>query len=340
MSGGTGPRVRDEIRARLVADPVSVPAARRLVRDALIAWGVDQLVEDACLCVSELTSNAALHSASPYFDIVLDDQPGSVRICVDDQGPVPAAAVVQRDRSPVEELDDDLSALEALTSTGRGLMIVSAIASDWGVEETSAGKRVWAQLTYDPGATGAEPVPRPSVSATAPDPASLPAGWHVVRLAGCPVQLSLRQDRHLDELIRELQLVDGSDADPPRELAKVISDLLQQQASARHMGRLTAQRAVAAGLQHVDVDMTVPGQAAEAVQELNRAVRAADALCRRQQLLTLASSPEVVALREWMSQEIAAQICDGAPPTTYEDWLARSGTVPSPPPAGAGPVSA
>ena len=143
MSGGTGPRVRDEIRARLVADPVSVPAARRLVRDALIAWGVDQLVEDACLCVSELTSNAALHSASPYFDIVLDDQPGSVRICVDDQGPVPAAAVVQRDRSPVEELDDDLSALEALTSTGRGLMIVSAIASDWGVTDNNRQARYY-----------------------------------------------------------------------------------------------------------------------------------------------------------------------------------------------------
>jgi anti-sigma regulatory factor (Ser/Thr protein kinase) len=335
VSGGMGPQVRDEVRARLVADPVSVPAARRIVRDALTAWGVEQLVDDASLCVSELTSNAALHSASACFDLVLDDRPGAVRICVDDQGMVPAAAVVQRRRTPAEELDDDLSALEALTSTGRGLMIVSAIASDWGVEETSAGKRVWAELAYDDAAArSAEPPPAPEVTAAAPHPASLPQGWHVVRLARCPVQLSLRQDRHLDELIRELQLVDAGEAEPPRELARVISDLLQEQASARHMGRLTAQEAAAAGLERIDIDMTVPAEAAEAVQELNRAVRAADALCREQQLLTLASAPEVVLLREWMAQEIAAQIRGGTPPTAYEDWLARAGAGSSPPPAG------
>lgn len=326
MSGGTGPRVRDEVRARLAADPVSVPAARRLVRDALLAWNLEQLVDDASLCVSELTSNAALHSASPFFDIVLDDRPGAVRICVDDQGMVPAAAVVQWRRSPTEEIDDELSTLEALTSTGRGLMIVAALSSDWGVEETGAGKRVWFQLTYDDEvAQQVEAPPPPEVTAAAPSPDSLPQGWHVVRLARCPVRLSLRQDRHLDELIRELQIVDAGDVKPSRELARVISDLLQEQASARHMGRLTAQEAAAAGLETIDIDMTVPAEAAEAVQELNRAVRAADALCRDRELLTLASSQEVVLLREWMAQEIMTQIRAGTPPTAYEDWLARVG---------------
>jgi anti-sigma regulatory factor (Ser/Thr protein kinase) len=335
MSGGTGRQVRDEVRVRLVADPASVPAARRLVRDALAGWGIEQLIDDACLCVSELTSNAALHSASPFFDIVLDDRAGAVQICVDDQGMVPVAAVVQRRRNPVEELDDDLAALEALTSTGRGLMIVSALATDWGVEETSAGKRVWARLTYDPEAAAhdASP-PAPKVITEAPAPGSLPPGWHVVRLAGCPVRLSLRQDSHLDELIRELQLVDAGPAEPSRELASVISDLLQEQAQARHMGRLTAQEASAAGLEIVDIDMTVPAEAADAVQELNRVVLAADALCRQEQLLTLESSPELVELREWMAQEIAGQIRDGTPPTTYEDWLAGRSDGSSPPSAG------
>ncbi|MDQ4007507.1 MAG: ATP-binding protein [Actinomycetota bacterium] len=310
-------RERPAVRVRLVADPVSVPAARRFVSDALSSWQLPELVEDASLCVSELTSNAALHSGSAFFDVVMDEQPGAVCISVDDQGVVPAAAVVERDGL------DDLDGLDGLSSTGRGLLIVSAIASDWGVEETGAGKRVWAQLSrpgVEPQRGHAEaqhhhPAPVPAV------PPTLPSGWHVVRLAGCPVELSLRQDRHLDELVRELQIVGARGAEPSRELAEVIDGLLQEQAHARHMGRQIALDAAAAGLTEVDVDMPVPAEAAGDVQRLHQAVMRADVLCEQEQLLTLASSPDVIRLREWMVHEFVRQVEYGDPPQSYAHWL-------------------
>ncbi len=323
MSGGSSQRVQDEVRVRLVADPASVPAARTFVRDALTAWQLPEIAEDASLCVSELASNAALHSASAYFQIVLDAIPGAVRICVDDQGAVPAAAVVV----PAPEREEDsIPSLEELASTGRGLMIVSAIAGDWGVEQTVTGKRVWAELSYEDVADNtvrAAAPPRPAVAAHSAAPTALPEGWHAVRLADCPVALSLRQDRHLDELIRELQLVDTAETAPSRELAAVIQGLLHGQAQARHMGRRTAQDAAAAGLATIDVEMAMPIVAAEQVQQLHRAVGEADALCEQQELLTLASPPDVVALREWMVHEIVRQIEYGDPPLRYAVWLER-----------------
>lgn len=316
---------RPPVRVRLVADPVSVPAARRFVSDALWHWRLPELVEDASLCVSELTSNAALHSGSAFFDVVMDEQPGAVRISVDDQGVVPAAAVVERDG--LDDLDD-LDDLDGLSSTGRGLLIVSAIARDWGVEETGAGKRVWAEIPrpgagQDRGPAEAQrhTPPVPAMAPAPPTPPTLAAGWHVVRLAGCPVELSLRQDRHLDELVRELQIVDARGAEPSRELAEVIDGLLQEQAHARHMGRQIALDAAAAGLAEVDIDMPVPAEAAGEVQRLHEAVMRADVLCEQEQLLTLASSSEVIRLREWMVHEFAHQIEYGDPPQSYAHWL-------------------
>ncbi len=59
------------------------------------------------------------------------------------------------------------------------------------------------------------------------------------------------------------------------------------------MGRRTAQDAAAAGLEQVTVVMLLPKHAAEEVERLDDAVSAADALCSSEQLLTLASPPEI-----------------------------------------------
>lgn len=320
-----GRQARDEVRVRLLADPASVPAARRFVRDALSDWQLGELVDDVALCVSELTSNAALHSASPYFDVVMHEVPGAVRICVDDQGPVPAEAVVARGGGAGEE--QGTWSMDSLASTGRGLVIVSAIASDWGVEQTGSGKRVWAHLPHGSGDPAVGPEEGEDDPVSVGRSGKLPQGWHVVRLADCPVQLSLQQDRHLDELVRELQLVEAGDAVPSRQLADVIAGLLQGQAHARHMSRRIALDAAAAGLEKVDIDMTLPRPAAQEVQQLDHAVRAADRLCAQRQLLTLASSAEVTALRQWMVHEIVHQIEYGAAPLDYDTWLRR---LPSP----------
>ena len=131
---------------RLVAEPVGVPAARRFVADGLSAWGRHDLLDDASLCVSELAGNAALHSAGTFMHLTLHRVGDRIRISVEDDGDVPVQAVVPRPSFPGPGSDPVL-VLEDEATTGRGLAIVSVLASDWGVEPTAGGKRVWCDLT-------------------------------------------------------------------------------------------------------------------------------------------------------------------------------------------------
>ncbi len=312
----------DELRIRLAADPVSVPGARRFVTDSLRSWDLSTLADDAELCVSELAGNAALHSASTFMVVSLQRSPAAVRVTVEDDGATPAAAVQPRmgfpgphDQIAAEDVDDE-------ATTGRGLAIVSILAEDWGVEQTEHGKRVWAVLTDD---AVEHPVRPPSGAVSQPEaPVRLPSGWTLVRLQSCPVELSLRQDRHLDELARELQLLQGENSEASQRIAEQLGGLLSGPAHARHTGRRTAQQAAAAGLEHIDVEMAIPNEIATGVVELQRLVQAADALCEEARLLTLASSPELKALRAWMTEEIVAQT-QGADPVPWPDWVARHG---------------
>ncbi len=71
--------------------------------------------------------------------------------------------------------------------------------------------------------------------------------------------------------------------------------------------------------------MVLPSAAAEDVERLHEAVVAADALCEREQLLTLASPPEVRRLRTWMRDELRDQIRHARPPQPYDQWCAAAG---------------
>ena len=310
----------DALRVRFAADPVSVSAARRFVTDGLVSWERTGLIDSATLCVSELASNAALHAASKFMEIGLQPLGKAVRVSVEDDGAVPAEVVAPR-ATFTESEGVDFS-IDDQPTTGRGLAIVSVLARDWGVEHTPEGKRVWAELTEnEPEHEVGGPTTGP-VSDPAPAKGALPPGWALVRLAGCPVELSLRQDEHLDELVRELQLISGGDQNSrSRAVAAQIQDLLISPAHARFTGRRIAEQASAEGREVVDIDMAMPHEFSPMVQKLQLAVNAADELCEQMQLLTLASSPELRELRAWMAHELVAQIERGASPVSWSDWL-------------------
>jgi len=303
-----------ELRVRLAADTSSVPGARRFVVDGLLQWGREHLVDDAALCVTEMAANSALHSGSPYLHVRLRDLEPAVRVSVEDAGGmVPLAAVGP---PPVTSQG----------TTGRGLAIVSVLAESWGVEERGDGRRVWAHLAGD----GVEHAVRPPVvehgEGTPPEPVVLPAGWARVSLLRCPVQPALQIDQRLDDLVRELQLIDSAAGPtPPRELGRLIEQLVTRPAFARHLGRRTALDAAAAGLEHVDIEMTLPREMAALVRELLAADNLADEISETHQLLTARSTPEMVSLRTWFAHSIVSQAEDDAAPVAYEDWLlARS----------------
>lgn len=327
---------RRALRIRLAANPASVPGARRFVAEGLRAWGHEDLVDDATLCVSELAGNAALHARSTYIEVCVLDLDEVVRLWVEDDGPALTAAIVPRTSLPnlsLADAPDDLDLLLDAPATGRGLAIVSVLASDWGVEELAGGKRVWADLPRgDRAAAGPAPSRRGSdarppsvgpgeVTAT---PDALPEGWVLVRLSGCPVQLSLRQDQHLDELVRELTLISvGGSSPEAAELADRLEAILRAPAHARAAGRRQSQAALERGESTVDVEMAMPRAFGAEVRRLHAAVHEADVLCDDRRLLTLSSSPEIRNFRDWMTEEITAQIEYDAEPVTWADWLSR-----------------
>jgi anti-sigma regulatory factor (Ser/Thr protein kinase) len=112
------------------ADLQSTTAARRFAERTLGDWSVDRDgFETARLLVSELVANAVTH-AGTVVTLQLDLSPSRLRVEVRDR-----ADGHPRPRQPRH--DDP---------TGRGLMIVDALADRWGVDATPPGKTVWFEL--------------------------------------------------------------------------------------------------------------------------------------------------------------------------------------------------
>ena len=309
------------LQVRLAADAASVPAVRRFVADGLTAWGEARLVDAAELVASELSSNAALHAMAEFMLVTIEratDDAAGVRVAVEDDGLVGVEAVLPR-----VPAGDDLD-WDELDATGRGLTIVAMLAGRWGVDETLGGKRVWADLV-DP-----EPVhdalgPERAETGTRPSEGELPPGWALVRLVQCPVALSLRQDSHLDELVRELQLL-GIDEHNHESaaIAEEIRGLLVSPTHARLTARRAAEQARDDHLDFVDIEMAMPRELGVLVEQLQRAVRRADRLCEEGRLLTLASPADLRALRAWMAHEVLGQTSRGAAPVSWPAWLAAT----------------
>jgi anti-sigma regulatory factor (Ser/Thr protein kinase) len=123
------------------ADLESASAARHFLEDRLREWGAEDLVESARLLVSELMVNAVLHSGTAA-QLTVDLEPGCLRVEVGDGG---TGEVVQQPYEPE-------------SPTGRGLMIVDALASRWGVDDRPrGGKVVWFEIERDDAGAGHRP---------------------------------------------------------------------------------------------------------------------------------------------------------------------------------------
>jgi len=124
--------------------------------------------------------------------------------------------------------------------------------------------------------------------------------------------------------VRELQLMvaDGGSS-RSRDIAAQISSLLSSPTHARLTGRRVAEQARVQGLDVVDIDMAMPREFSSLVQQLDAAVRRADDLCEQDQLLALASPPDLRMLRAWMTDQIVAQIERAEPPTPWATWVER-----------------
>lgn len=115
-----------------------VSRARGLARRRLHSWGIGGDVHDtAMLVVSELVTNAVVHTDSHLVACELLNGAERLRITVQDQGSSPAAPHV------CHGLEEE---------RGRGLLLVEAVSSAWGAYESQhgPGRIVWAELPHPP----------------------------------------------------------------------------------------------------------------------------------------------------------------------------------------------
>lgn len=143
---------REERRTVILALVPTAPGlARQILNEVLAEWGLGHLKDAADVITSELVTNALLHGQDPqrpgeparlafYTDREADDG-GLLFVEVEDPGRFPP--------TPRDAAEGDID--------GRGLLIVEALAEDWGTEPNEPGKRVWASLAIRERTDGCAP---------------------------------------------------------------------------------------------------------------------------------------------------------------------------------------
>ncbi|WP_405996844.1 ATP-binding protein [Streptomyces sp. NBC_00829] len=110
----------------------TVPTARRLVLSVVRDWGLalpDETLDDLALLSDEVVANALRHATGPYT-VVVSWTRSRLRVEVAD----------------TTRLLPNPHGGGLYTESGRGLLLVSALAADWGSTPTAAGKTVWFEL--------------------------------------------------------------------------------------------------------------------------------------------------------------------------------------------------
>jgi anti-sigma regulatory factor (Ser/Thr protein kinase) len=122
-------------RVPLTTGLAAVAEARTQVRAIVGAWQVPVDAYVAALLTSELVTNAVRNEANPAVMLDVTCSSGRLRVDVHDTTramPAPADA-------------------PADAETGRGLIIVGALADEWGFYATPGGKAVYFTLAFQTG---------------------------------------------------------------------------------------------------------------------------------------------------------------------------------------------
>ncbi|MEU2505493.1 ATP-binding protein [Streptomyces sp. NPDC007863] len=116
----------------LPREPRSAVVARRLVRAGLTLWGLESLIDDATLIITELIGHAIDHGRLVSIRVV---------VCRPSEKVVRVGVVDRSKAVPKLKADPDGD-----HPRGLGLLLVDALADRWGTEPYRWGKQVWAEL--------------------------------------------------------------------------------------------------------------------------------------------------------------------------------------------------
>lgn len=153
--------VCDQARLELPPALPAAAAARRFATAQCGKWDLEALSDNAILTLSELVTNAVVHAATPiavtmslvgeYLEVaVSDDSP---------RAPIlrPARLDLNADiKALIDRAPQDLSegthpkglhiGPSGSIAGGRGMLVVDAVADEWGVAARTTGKAVWFRL--------------------------------------------------------------------------------------------------------------------------------------------------------------------------------------------------
>ncbi|MFE0701966.1 ATP-binding protein [Streptomyces sp. NPDC058872] len=122
-----------QVQLEVGPDPAEVGRARRWARSRLAGSGIEDdesLIETLVLLISELVTNAVVHTGCPAVLRMLFAAEGGVRVEVADAS--------DRPPRPRHAAGSD--------TNGRGLELVDGLADRWGWQVEGVGKSIWCEV--------------------------------------------------------------------------------------------------------------------------------------------------------------------------------------------------
>ncbi len=309
----------EALALRLPPDLRSVSRGRAKLAEVASEWGCPgHLLDDARVVLSELMSNGVLHARTDMA-VVISRRGKGLRLEVHDDSPAPLLPPPTLVEAPVSLLDEPQQ-LERMghpfppAATGRGLAIVSALASAWGwYPQAGGGKIVWAELgtidTDDQGAGRGLSERQAHV-------------MRPVRVVAAPLRLVRESEDHFDDLFRELQMASlggsGEGARPDARqvvarLAPLAEHVKGRLAPMREPVRRAIWEAVRRGDRLIDLNLLADAGMPTVFEMFADLLTESAVGARRGLLLTEPPGREVVAWRQWLRNEMESQIA-GRPP--------------------------
>jgi anti-sigma regulatory factor (Ser/Thr protein kinase) len=287
----------------LPASPPSVKLARSWVSKVLEEIGREDLVDAAQLGVSELVTNALIHSQPP-LSVRMRGTVDHPRIEVVDSSPVPPQ------RAPVAPEIEDVDDFN-VTTFGRGLDLVAMMSRRWGSDLAHDGrsKSVWFEpsglaryeshlegeiFDFDP-----ELADGPSVT----DGPRLP-----LKLLGVPPRIFGEMRRYHFEVRRELRLL-AMTAPEDYPLATEITEIFVQADRERRAaaGISRLDQAIADGEESIDLEYSVPATTPVTMARIRDLLAEVYRALSQEHLLSLRPPDLIVELETWYFTEFERQ---------------------------------
>ncbi len=300
------------MRQGLPAHPSSVGRARQLLRSELLGTALEPLTETAELVVSEVVTNAIVHTGTAIELAALLDHTG-LRVEVADSGK----------HLPV------MASYDAMASTGRGLHLVAELTDRWGVEARAGGKVFWFHLglsVRDEAAPGTDM----AVSSAALAAADARGSIVDVVLLNLPALIHGAWQQHAKALLRDLLLI-GIDEEATLEIAAHAAAIdamaiLEEQVGSPEVSEDPVELLASTVEPHATrarLNLVVPRASVPHFATLNRQLDWALACAQAGRLLTPPTQPEFQAFRRWVCEQVQRQ-AEGQPP---QHWATPTPTT-------------